>query len=90
MSTLLRELSFSEQTDILRDRAKTIAELAEKTPDVAVEQLLEAAAAVYRVAPSQMMYALSFADVKNLVKIDYDSETVSAVSSRHSATHRVA
>ncbi|MDY7556633.1 hypothetical protein [Cryobacterium sp. 10C3] len=60
------------------------------TPNLPIETLLESAASAHSVAPSQMMYALSFADVKNLVEIDYDAGTVSLVAAKVIASRRAA
>ena len=79
MTLLAPELSFAEQTAILRTRAAVLRSIALSSPSITVDDLLEAGATECRITPSQMMYALSFADVKGIVSIDYDSKTVTAL-----------
>lgn len=76
---------FSQYTDQLRSMAEVLRDVAETSPSgaqaLSIDQLLRSAADVYGTTPAQMKYALSFAGVKHLVKIDYDSSTVTAIPS---------
>lgn len=60
--------------------AETLRAVALKKPNQTIEHVLTEAAEAYGTTPSQMKYALSFAGVKNLVKVDYDSSTVTALA----------
>jgi len=69
---------FVEYTDKLRSMADVLRAVALETPDSKIDVLLKRAAETYGTTASQMKYALSFAGVKKLVKINYDTATVSA------------
>jgi hypothetical protein len=71
--------NFVEHTEKLREMAETLRLVALERPGVDISELLKIAGEQYGTTPSQMKYALSFAGVKKLVTIDYDSATVSAV-----------
>lgn len=77
--TTVQNAPFQEYTDKLRSMASVLREVALETPDVKIDDLLKQAAAEYGTTAAQMKYALSFAGVKRLVKINYDSATVSAL-----------
>lgn len=77
--TTVQEAPFAEYTDQLREMAEALREKAVETPGLGIQELLKRAADAYGTTPSQMKYALSFAGVKHLVKIDYDTATVAPV-----------
>jgi len=77
--TTVQSAPFVEYTDKLRSMAGTLRDIALASPNVEIDELLRKAADAYGTTSSQMKYALSFAGVKKLVKIDYDSATVTAV-----------
>ncbi|MPT14499.1 MAG: hypothetical protein E2601_06290 [Microbacterium sp.] len=69
---------FEDYTRELHAMAEVLREVVAEQPDQKVSNVLEKAAKIYGTTASQMKYALSFAGVKNLVKVDYDSSTVAA------------
>lgn len=79
VTTAVQGATFVEHTEKLREMASTLKEVAERLPGTKIPDLLKLAGDEYGTTASQMKYALSFAGVKNLVKIDYDSATVSPV-----------
>jgi hypothetical protein len=78
--TTVQDAPFVEYTDKLRTMADSIRAVALATPNMDIDDLLKQAAVSYGTTASQMKYALSFAGVKKLVRIDYDSATVSAIA----------
>ena len=79
MTTTMQNAPFVEYTDELRQMAVSLRNVALESPGLSIDELLKRAARTYGTTASQMKYALSFAGVKKLVRIDYDSATVSAV-----------
>lgn len=79
MTIAVQNAPFVEYTDKLREMAEVLQTVAVETPNLKIEDLLEKAALICGTTPPQMKYALSFAGVKRLVLIDYDSATVSAI-----------
>ena len=77
--TITAQAPFVEYTDKLRSMAMEIRAVAIKTPNVKIQDLLKQAAESYGTTASQMKYALSFAGVKKIVRIDYDTATVSVI-----------
>lgn len=71
--------TLDEQKAELQRMADTISQLARKSPGLTVDELLERAGRVHKRPASQMKYALSFADVNELVEVDYAKYTVSPV-----------
>lgn len=60
--------------------AECLKEVALEHPNSDINFLLRTAGERFGTTSGQMKYALSFAGVKKLVKIDYDSATVSATA----------
>jgi hypothetical protein len=79
-SVLESRAPYSEHTAVLENMAETLRRIAGEKPDLNIPQLLETAAVEFGTTASQMKYALSFARVKRLVDVDYDSSRVTPVS----------
>lgn len=69
-------LGFDDQKLLLEEMAAEIARIAADEPGVGVNDVLERAGDAFHLPASQMKYALSFADVNHLVKVDYSKYTV--------------
>ncbi|WP_426518786.1 hypothetical protein ACPPVQ_03795 [Diaminobutyricibacter sp. McL0618] len=80
MTTTTQDATFVDQTATLRAMAECLKQVAIEKPNSDISELLRLAGERYGTTPSQMKYALSFAGVKKLVRIDYDSATVSATT----------
>lgn len=78
MTTTTQDATFVDQTATLREMAECLKQVAIENPGTDISVLLKLAGDRFGTTPSQMKYALSFAGVKNLVRIDYDSATVTA------------
>lgn len=78
--TTLQAAPFAQYTDQLRSMAECLRKVARTKPSMTIDELLSEAAEDYGTTAAQMKYALSFARVKKLVEIDYDSATVTAIA----------
>ena len=81
-SVLETRTSYAEHNDALARMAETLRRLATEKPDLDIADLLEEAAIEMDTTASQMKYALSFARVKRLVEVDYDSSRVIPIRER--------
>jgi hypothetical protein len=78
-STLEARTPYSEHTEALESMAETLRLMAGERPNLSIPELLETAAVAWGTTASQMKYALSFARVKRLVEVDYDSSRVTPI-----------
>ncbi len=79
-SVLVSRAPYAEHTEALEDMASVLRRIAGEKPDLSIPTLLETAAVEWGTTASQMKYALSFARVKRLVEVDYDSSRVTPIS----------
>ena len=81
-SVLDTRTSYAEQNQTLELMAAALRRIASEKPDLDIADLLEEAAIELDTTASQMKYALSFARVKRLVEVDYDSSRVIPIRDR--------
>ncbi|GAA1787978.1 hypothetical protein [Agromyces lapidis] len=69
-------LTLTEHVKVLDTQARTIVSIVNRKGELAIDDVLARVANVYRTTPSQVKYALSYGNAKDMYVIDYGSATV--------------